>query len=336
MMNLPTVDREPRRHPSTHTLPYHLALKGVTVPKRHRWSKVPASLAAFGIVYLLATAAFTAAALFTATQLGAFTGVDPADMGAMAGALVSSFGGLLVAAAPLVALIPAAAAAHYFTHRLRPGFLLSVAGRFRWAELGVYTLIASGVLIVVTAFTAPWESQGPPLWGMVAGVVVVVPVMAFAEEVFFRGYLLHVLSRWDATGHRARIIRPAIAVMSSSALFALLHFSNGQPTPAAFAWFFTFGVFACALTIYTGGLEASTALHVANNTVTLLFLALFGVGGSPAVDAGGFGWGSYFTGVGVFAVYAAVVWAGTSRRQLATRTVPGYVRVPNHVLGVSA
>ncbi|MFJ4517036.1 type II CAAX prenyl endopeptidase Rce1 family protein [Streptomyces sp. NPDC088816] len=146
------------------------------------------------------------------------------------------------------------------------GTVASVAGRPRWRWLGWCLLAAVPpmVLLPVVAGFLPGDEGdggGSDVWVgwqtflvSLAMLVVLVPLQSAAEEYVFRGWLL------QATG--AYLRSPWLAVLPQAALFAAAH---GWGTPWGFADLLVFGAVAGLLTIRTGGLEASIALHALNN-----------------------------------------------------------------------
>jgi len=90
-------------------------------------------------------------------------------------------------------------------------------------------------------------------------------LQAAAEEYFTRGWLL------QAVGAYGR--RPWLPIAVQAVVFAALH---GWGTPWGFADLVVFGSVAGWLTVRTGGLEASIALHVVNNLLGGLISAAYG------------------------------------------------------------
>jgi membrane protease YdiL (CAAX protease family) len=106
----------------------------------------------------------------------------------------------------------------------------------------------AGGYAVAGAGTA-WDSPGALLT-----VVLLVPCLALqssAEELLFRGWLLDVLRR----KHHV-----AAAVIVSSALFGLLHFTRGQHGLAT-ASNFLFGVFCCCWVLRSGNVLGAMGWH---------------------------------------------------------------------------
>lgn len=177
---------------------------------------------------------------------------------------------------------------------LRPWtHLLSVEYRLRWRWLAV-TLGPAAVLVVgvqllsmlvmlvssegfgALAHPAQWIGPSSTFdWSDFAViallVIVLVPVQSFAEEVVFRGLLLQSFSAWIPITWLAAIPGVILFVISHGYGFA------GQVAIAMFA------VTTVVLTVRTGGIEASTSLHVVNNVVAFL---LQGAGFGVTVGSG--------------------------------------------------
>ena len=97
--------------------------------------------------------------------------------------------------------------------------------------------------------------------------VLLIPIQAACEELFFRGYLM------QGIGLRLRgiIVLPLI----SGVIFGGLHFWNPEMTITNGSWllgfsYFLIGFFAALITLFDGGLELALGLHIANNLYTAL------------------------------------------------------------------
>ncbi len=97
--------------------------------------------------------------------------------------------------------------------------------------------------------------------------ILLIPIQAACEELFFRGYLMQSL------GLRIRglIVLPLI----SGLIFGALHFWNPEMSETNGSWllgasYLLIGSFAALVTLLDGGLELALGLHVANNLYTAL------------------------------------------------------------------
>lgn len=178
-------------------------------------------------------------------------GVTPADLAALN---LNNAGWVLVA----VALT-------WFVHRVRPGWLISVARRIRWRwlatcfGLGVITLAVTLLLqavIPATSVASSTEHYSPGRTvGFIAVIALTTPLQAMGEEFLFRGYLTQAMGG---------VAPQAVAVVVPALLFAAAHGSQGLPV---FIDRLAFGLIAGVLVVVTGGLEAGIAMHVLNNLV---------------------------------------------------------------------
>jgi membrane protease YdiL (CAAX protease family) len=237
----------------------------------HRWWMPPVAT----LAVLLASCTASSAVYLLAGAVGAVAGrtADPA-LGHSWGA----FGDTVILCVGLATLVPAALAVARVVQRRPAGSLHSVTGRLRWRWLGVCALLAvpCALLVLAGALWLEPEIAGPDRFvgwprflGMVAILVVVVPLQSAGEEYACRGFLL------QAFGGYGRI--PGVLV--SALAFALLHGLGGWP---GFAALVVSGVAWAVLTIVTGGLEAAIAAHAVPNL--LVFLAGGAYGELDVVD----------------------------------------------------
>ncbi len=170
----------------------------------------------------------------------------------------------------LAMLIPAALFSTWLVHRVRPGYVSSVAGRIRWRWLGWCVAV---VLPIWLAYVGLGYLSDPEMLS-VAGdrpehwIVLLVlmflttPFQAAAEEYLFRGWLMQQLGAWF--GHR--YVALGLAALLSALLFALAH---GSLHLWIFLDLMVFALAAVILTWRTGGLEAAIVLHVVNNLLAI-------------------------------------------------------------------
>lgn len=230
-------------------------------------------------------------------RLSSKVGVTPADLAALN---LNNAGWILVALALT-----------WFVHRVRPGWLVSVAQRIRWRwlaacfGLGALALVATVLLQLVLPSTTTGSvkehySVGTTI-GFVAVIAVTTPLQAMGEEFLFRGYLTQVMGGVAPT---------VFAVVAPAVLFAAAHGSQGLPV---FIDRLTFGLMAGLVVVLTGGLEAGIAMHVLNNLLAFgLAVATQSVSATLAAS-GGTWWvvPVTLTQNGVF--LALVVWARRRR-----------------------
>lgn len=228
--------------------------------------------------------------------------------------------GLLANNLIIAVMVPAAVLAVVVVHRRRPGLLLSVAARMRWALLGSFLAVALAVVLVFYAasFLLPsstgTEVEVPAagtLVGLLAVIALTTPLQAAAEEVGFRGYLTQALAAWFSRPG----VGTALAGAVSALLFALAH---GTQDVWLFGDRLAFGVVASWLAWRTGGLEAPIALHVANNLVSLAVTAATG-SLEDSLTASTLEWQFAATDVAMMLAFAAVVGLLVRRRPVDVR-----------------
>ncbi len=185
--------------------------------------------------------------------------------------------------AGLISLIPSAMLASWIVNRIRPRFLSSVAGGFRWGWLLRCLVICVPIFVayLIVQFALGWDYQPKPRQWVALLIIVVIgiPFQSAGEEYAFRGLILQNVGSWFAN----RIVGLVVAIIPSVILFALAH---GSFDPWVFADLAVFAVSSCFLAWRTGGLEASIALHATNNVTLMVATILFG------------GWADAFIGQG--------------------------------------
>lgn len=295
--------------------PYHRLL----LSRTYRWWRPMLGLAIFGAVFTILTIGVTVAVI----------AVDVIRTGGPIDESIDRFGSeldplfLLGRNLGLAVAIPAAIIAMVVAHRMRPGWLSSVAGRLRW---GLLVRMSGLALVMVLIFTVAgsWlipadegaldleniEVVSLSTWLSFAMVIVLTtPLQAAAEEYAFRGYGLQALSAWSQT--------PWVAAIVTSLGFAFAHGVQNMPL---FLDRLAFGLIACWLVVRTGGLEAAIAMHVMNNMVVFLISAAYdGVGDTLQVSS--IPWAAVVIDVAQMAVFALLADRYVRRHGLATRSV---------------
>ena len=178
---------------------------------------------------------------------------------------------LIALLAPVVLLVAR------LVQRRTAGALHSVTGRIRWRWLGMCTGLACCFAIVLI-LAVRWLEDGfgepiltvswPRFLGLVALLLVLVPLQAAGEEYVARGFVLQTLGAY----HRW------VGVIGSALIFAAMH---GFGTWPGFVAVFVGAVVWALLVIRTGGLEVSIAAHAAVN----LFAFVLGAAADSPDDA---------------------------------------------------
>jgi len=198
-------------------------------------------------------------------------------------------GGLIATHVALASLIVVVLVlARYLNHRV-PRWVASVQPGIRWR----FGLLVGLVAVVVLNLTQLLVRGGVNAhyivprhwWAWLLAIIITSPFQAIAEEMFFRGYLMNVIS-----GLSVNLPEKAgrwTSVVVSALVFALMH---GTQNAWLFADRFAFGLLAGWLVIVTGGLEAGVAAHVVNNLFAFGYAVFLG-GGSQAPGPPPPGWG---------------------------------------------
>lgn len=223
----------------------------------------------------------------------------------------------------LAAAVPLAWLAHRVVFGQRVGWLSSIAGRFRWGLFGRFfglAVVAYLVLTGVEILLGGWPedlSIRPETWFLLISVVLTTPLQCAGEEVALRGLGARAIGSWFPAARVGLVVSTAVTAV----VFMFLH-DAGDPWLNSF--YLAFGVVACVLTWRTGGLEASIALHVANNLISLAFVPFTGVDGLFDREAGT---GSPVMLIQVFVVAlvaAGMLWLA-ARQKLPHSAAPGRV-----------
>lgn len=164
-------------------------------------------------------------------------------------------------------------------HGQRPGWLSSVVGRFRWRWFFgcIGWLLPLWVLVaLVSSFIPALAGDSTPLrvtkdtWIMVAGVLLTTPLQCVGEEFGFRGLLNRAVASFVPQDTRARALVSALLGGTVSSVFFM--FAHSAQDPWLNLFYFCFGAVACYLCHVSGGLEASSAMHIVNNMSSMVFL----------------------------------------------------------------
>lgn len=226
----------------------------------------------------------------------------------------------------LAMLIPIAGLATWIAHGVRPGFVSSVIGRFRWGWFAWCLLVLIPLwLAYIGIVTLTMDDSGltldtagrPSTWvALLVLTFLTTPLQSAGEEYLFRGWLMQQIGAYVKNTYAAL----AIAIVISSVFFALAHTSLD---PWILIDLAAFATAAVLLTWRTGGLEAAVALHIVNNVIVLC-LAILTTGLSDVFitpETTGSPVGTLMSLVSLVAVTAAIWWLA-DRRGVARRSTP--------------
>lgn len=191
--------------------------------------------------------------------------VDPAAPTVTAGYWMA--GNLLLAA-----LIPVSGLIQKLFYGVRPSFLSSVEGRFRWGWFGNVALVWVPISVAYMALLHLALPAGGFVFTnqtvfLVAIAIVTVPLQSAGEEYLFRGLFARAAGSSIAGGTVAVVSSAAV----SAVLFTLVH---GPPDLFAVAYYLAAGIGLSLATHFSGGLEASVLVHATNNALLLVPIVL--------------------------------------------------------------
>jgi hypothetical protein len=245
--------------------PYTQLLRG---PNYAWWRPVVSVLLAVAVGFGLMTVFWGALAAGWAVARGG----SPSD--AEYAAWTTGPIGLLFVNLVLASMILVAQAAVWGGYGWRPRWVASVAGGLRWPWLIRGTVLALALMLLVNAALVVLDGglairpdRRAASFALV--VLLTTPLQAAGEEFLFRGWLSQLVGSVFARAGLGAVV----AAVVSGLVFAWAH---GQQDPWLFADRFVFALAASWLVWRTGGLEASIAVHAANNVLSFALAVLTG------------------------------------------------------------
>jgi membrane protease YdiL (CAAX protease family) len=243
-------------------------------PRRRWWRPLLALLIAGGIALAAQIAAFIPFVLFGLVVTGGrdFDQWLLTELDKMSSLEIDAAGFLYVNLG-LIALIPAAGLSIWAAHHIRPRFVSSVVGGFRWRWLLRCLLVVVPVWALYTLAGLLLDrpvAERPAEWAtLLVLVIVMTPLQAAGEEYFFRGWILQNVGSWFR--------RPMLSLVSGTVVSAVaFSAAHGSPDPWILGSLAIFAVSTCVLTWRTGGLEAAVAIHAVNNIAAFVAVLNFG------------------------------------------------------------
>ena len=169
---------------------------------------------------------------------------------------------------------PAAVLLQWALFGVRPRWMSSVSGRWRWRWFGRLALVIVPVWAVyagATFLASPLDSiqiDGTVL-AMLAVIVLTTPLQAAGEEFGTRGLIQRSAGSWIRSPYPSF----ALSTFISGAVFTVAHFAAD---PWLIAYYFVFAASMSVTARGTGGLEAPVLMHAVNNVFLLVPVALMG------------------------------------------------------------
>ncbi|GLU50008.1 CPBP family intramembrane glutamic endopeptidase [Nocardiopsis ansamitocini] len=244
---------------------YHQALRAAP----GAWRGVLALLVFLAVAFLLLVLAVLPVANLIDAATGASAPQDPAD-----GTLTMTPGLMLANNLMLASLVPVSMLVQWAVFGVRPRWMSSVEGGFRWRWSGRLALVVVPVWIVYVGLVQLLQPvDGIRLDGTAVAMVTIVlltsPLQSAGEEYGFRGLVQRSTGSWLRDPTAAFVLSTAFTALP----FALIHLSGD---PWSIAAYLAAGIAMSLMVRFSGGLEASVLVHAVNNVLVLLPVMLAG------------------------------------------------------------
>jgi len=174
----------------------------------------------------------------------------------------------------LAALIPLSMLLQRLFFGVRVGTLSSLTGRFRWRWFGRLALVIVPVWLVYVGVSYLLEpTAGIRFDGSIIAMLVIVllttPLQSAGEEYGARGLIQRSAGSWFRNPWAAFVVGTIV----SATLFSIAHFAADV---WLIAYYLVFAASASLAARGTGGLEAPVLVHIVNNVLLLVPVALSG------------------------------------------------------------
>lgn len=288
--------------PVTHTEFYRTS--------RNRWWKGLVSIVVLGAAIML----FSIGATLVSLLLGDTTTEE------FASGQISMTPGLLLATnLSVIASAAVAMLLHRYLHRQPVGTLHSVVGRLRRDWLGLAAIVVVPLFVAYVAAMVLIEPPGPialdvTAWAFLVVILLTTPLQAASEEYIFRGVIQRAAGSWVSGAFPSLVL----GTLVSAVTFSLFHFATDG---WLIAYYLVFGIAMSLLTQATGGLEAASLVHAANNALVFLVAAATGHMTEGIDRTAGMGGPFMLAPMLVIAAVAAVLILLTRRRGLQHRAL---------------
>jgi membrane protease YdiL (CAAX protease family) len=231
------------------------------------WWRGVLAIVLLAVVFLVLSLALGVAAVAVDLLTGAYSLEDLSS-----GAITLTPWSMLANNLALGAMWPVAVLLQWWLFGVRPRWMSSVEGRFRWRWLGRLALVIVPVWTVYVGLSfllSPLDAVviDGTVVAMLAVVVLTTPLQSAGEEFGTRGLIQRSAGSWF--GNPA--VAFAVGTVVSGAVFATAHLAGD---PWLIAYYFVFGASLSITARGTGGLEAPILIHVTNNVLLLVPTAL--------------------------------------------------------------
>jgi membrane protease YdiL (CAAX protease family) len=231
------------------------------------WWRGALAIVLLAVVFLVLSLALGVAAVAVDLLTGAYSLEDLSS-----GAITLTPWSMLANNLALGAMWPVAVLLQWWLFGVRPRWMSSVEGRFRWRWFGRLALVIVPVWTVyvgISFLLSPLDAVviDGTVVAMLAVVVLTTPLQSAGEEFGTRGLIQRSAGSWF--GNPA--VAFAVGTIVSGAVFATAHLAGD---PWLIAYYFVFGASLSITARGTGGLEAPILIHVTNNVLLLVPTAL--------------------------------------------------------------
>lgn len=163
-------------------------------------------------------------------------------------------------------LVPICLGAGWLFTGQRPGWLVSITGRFRWRWAARCLAIVVPIWLGYTGLqfwlsgVLPTLAVNPWTVFLIIVILLTTPFQAAGEEFLLRGVLTRAIGAWIPNPRAGLVVATAV----TSVVFMVMHGAGDVWLNAFYA---VFGVCASILVWRTGGLEAVIVIHIVNNVL---------------------------------------------------------------------
>lgn len=243
-----------------HLRRYHEAL---SEPKRPWW------IAALALISFAAAIVVLSVPLsFAAIEVDLMLGLTTLEQ-VSSGAVVFTPTVFLANNLMLAALIPVSMLLQWAFYGVRPRWMFSVTGTWRWHLVRrsalfivpIFLLYTGGGLVLALIDVIEQPPSGTTL-ALLATIVLTTPLQSAGEEFGFRGFIARTVGSWSARSG----VSFALGTIASSIVFAFVHLAAD---PWLIAYYLVFAVCMSLIVRATGGLEIAVLIHVLNNVLLL-------------------------------------------------------------------
>ncbi|UTB33643.1 MAG: CPBP family intramembrane metalloprotease [Methanobacterium sp. ERen5] len=159
-----------------------------------------------------------------------------------------------------------------FIHKKNFHILINTGKKIRWKRILIGAALWTGIMGVFTIVTLIFQGNSlsinfdyPSLVYLIILSLLVFPLQASFEEIFFRGYLMQGIS--------LIFKKPVVSLVLTTVIFASIHYFNGSSLSGSISIVISamiLGLMLGVIVLGENGLETAVGVHIANN----LFVAV--------------------------------------------------------------